>query len=112
MKNIITLLTIVFLFSCSNTNKNGIKSILDEKVILQKLKFKEYQRNYARKRYNENEDARKKQLERTNKYNKENEQTKKEREKLYYQQHKEEIKLKNKELRENSKKYLKIKDLV
>ena len=32
MKNIITLLTIVFLFSCSNTNKNGIKSILDEKV--------------------------------------------------------------------------------
>ena len=32
MKNIITLLSIVFLFSCNNSSKNDIKSILDEKV--------------------------------------------------------------------------------
>jgi len=32
MKNVIPLLTIVFLFSCNNSIKNDIKSILDEKV--------------------------------------------------------------------------------
>jgi len=90
--------------------------ILEEKELLQKIKFREYQKIYAKKRYNENQEIRQKQIERTNKYNKENDKTKKEREKIYYQKHKEEIKLKNKELKENAKKYLeiqnKIKDLI
>ena len=32
MKNIISILSIIFLFSCNNSNKNDLKSILDEKI--------------------------------------------------------------------------------
>jgi hypothetical protein len=32
MKNIITIISIIFLFSCNNSKKNDLKSILDEKI--------------------------------------------------------------------------------
>lgn len=32
MKNLITLLSILFLFSCNNSSKNDLKSVLDEKI--------------------------------------------------------------------------------
>jgi len=73
---------------------------------------REYQRQYASRRYKENEDARRKQIERTKVYHSKNIETKKEREKQYYKEHKEEIKQKNKLIKEQAKKYLEFTKLI
>jgi hypothetical protein len=81
--------------------------LTDEEKLIRR---REYQAEYNRNRYKENEDYRKKQQERIKRYHESHAEEKKKKENDRYQLIKEELKQKKKEERENAKKYLELKE--